>query len=131
MATGAAFGQALGIPVYGVCSLDGIGSQTTGDVLVVTDARRREVYWAQYCNGVRIAGPSVNAAADVPRGDAVAVAGSGPQAELFDLPMIGPEYPRPEGLVSAVNDWSQNPPPLLPLYLRRPDAKTLAERARQ
>jgi hypothetical protein len=45
--------------------------------------------------------------------------------------MIGPEYPRPEGLVSAVNDWSQNPPPLLPLYLRRPDAKTLAERARQ
>ncbi|MGC2567352.1 MAG: tRNA (adenosine(37)-N6)-threonylcarbamoyltransferase complex dimerization subunit type 1 TsaB, partial [Mycobacterium sp.] len=46
MATAAAYGHALGIPVYGVCSLDAIGGQTTGETLVVTDARRREVYWA-------------------------------------------------------------------------------------
>jgi tRNA threonylcarbamoyl adenosine modification protein YeaZ len=131
MATGAAYGHALGIPVYGVCSLDGIGTQTTGDVLVVTDARRREVYWAQYRDGVRTDGPGVNSAIDVPVGHAAAVAGSRPHAELFDLPVIGPDYPMPEGLVSAVTDWSATPPALVPLYLRRPDAKTLAERARQ
>ncbi len=33
----------------------------TGDVLVVTDARRREVYWARYRDGVRVDGPAVNA----------------------------------------------------------------------
>ena len=53
MATAAAFGHALGVPVYGVCSLDAIGGQTTGEVLVVTDARRREIYWARYRDGVR------------------------------------------------------------------------------
>ena len=41
MATAAAYGHALGVPVYGVCSLDAIGVLTTGEVLVITDARRR------------------------------------------------------------------------------------------
>ncbi|CMT93964.1 ribosomal-protein-alanine acetyltransferase rimI [Mycobacterium tuberculosis] len=36
MASAAAYGHALGIPVYGVCSLDAIGGQTIGDTLVVT-----------------------------------------------------------------------------------------------
>lgn len=63
MASAAAYGHALGIPVYGVCSLDAIGGQTIGDTLVVTDARRREVYWARYCDGIRTVGPAVNAAA--------------------------------------------------------------------
>ena len=53
MATAAAYGHALGIPVHGVCSLDAIGVRTSGDTLVVTDARRREVYWARYRDGVR------------------------------------------------------------------------------
>jgi len=30
--------------------------------------------------------------------------------------------------VAAVADWSRPPAALVPLYLRRPDAKTLAER---
>lgn len=68
MATAAAYGHALQIPVYGVCSLDAIGGQTSGDTLVVTDARRREVYWARYRDGVRTAGPAVNAPADVDPG---------------------------------------------------------------
>ncbi|HZE15929.1 MAG TPA: tRNA (adenosine(37)-N6)-threonylcarbamoyltransferase complex dimerization subunit type 1 TsaB, partial [Mycobacterium sp.] len=54
MATAAAYGHALGIPVHGVCSLDAIGIRTAGDILVVTDARRREVYWARYRDGVRV-----------------------------------------------------------------------------
>ena len=129
MATAAAYGHALGIPVYGVCSLDAIGGQTTGDALVVTDARRREVYWARYRDGVRIDGPAVGAPADVDPGPAQSVAGSPDHAALFGLPCREPLYPTATGLVASVADWSQPPAGLVPLYLRRPDAKTIAERA--
>jgi len=128
IATAAAYGHALGVPVYGVCSLDAIGNQTRGDVLVVTDARRREVYWARYRDGARIDGPGVSAAADVPVGAAEQVAGSPAHCALFDLSMIEPADPVPAGLLGAVTDWDRAPDPLVPLYLRRPDAKTLAER---
>jgi len=129
MASGAAYGHALGIPVHGVCSLDAIGVLTTGEALVVTDARRREVYWARYRDGVRTEGPAVNAAADVDPGAARAVAGSPEHAALFDLPYCEPGYPTPAGLVRAVPDWSAEPAPLVALYLRRPDAKPLAARS--
>ncbi|WP_374157740.1 tRNA (adenosine(37)-N6)-threonylcarbamoyltransferase complex dimerization subunit type 1 TsaB [Mycobacterium sp. G7A2] len=122
MATAAAFGHALGIAVRGVCSLDAIAAGTTGDVLVVTDARRREVYWGRYRDGVRVEGPAVNAATDVPAG-AGAVAGSPEHAALFELPRLAPVYPSAAGLVAAVADWDVEPQPLVPLYLRRPDAK--------
>jgi tRNA threonylcarbamoyl adenosine modification protein YeaZ len=112
MATAAAFGHALGLPVHGVCSLDAIAVDTSGEVLVVTDARRREVYWARYRDGVRIEGPAVNAPVDV--------AGA---AEVFER---APMYPTVAGLVCAVADWTAEPAPLVPLYLRRPDAKPSA-----
>lgn len=128
MATAAAYGHALGIPVRGVCSLDAIGVRTTGDTLVVTDARRREVYWARYRDGVRTHGPAVNAPADVDPGTAAAAAGSPEHAGLFGLPVCEPSGPTPAGLVAAVADWSADPEPLVALYLRRPDAKPLAAR---
>ena len=107
MATAAAYGHALGLPVYGVCSLDAIGGQTTGEVLVVTDARRREVYWARYRDGVRFDGPAVDAPADVDPGPARSVAGSPDHAALFGLPCVEPLYPNSVGLVAAVADWSR------------------------
>jgi tRNA threonylcarbamoyladenosine biosynthesis protein TsaB len=125
MATAAAYGHALAIPLYGVCSLDAIGIETAaiaGEVLVVTDARRREVYWARYRGGVRVDGPAVSAPADVPAG-AEAVAGSPDHAALFELPRLSPVYPTVSGLVGAVADWTVEPATLVPLYLRRPDAK--------
>ncbi|WP_233213397.1 tRNA (adenosine(37)-N6)-threonylcarbamoyltransferase complex dimerization subunit type 1 TsaB [Mycobacterium hubeiense] len=122
MATAAAYGHALDIPVHGVCSLDAIGVDTAGDVLVVTDARRREVYWARYRDGDRIAGPAVDKPADVPT-DAQAVAGSPEHTVLFELPRQPAMYPTAAGLVRVVADWSAEPAPLIPLYLRRPDAK--------
>ena len=128
MATAAAFGHALGIPVYGVCSLDAIGGHTAGEVLVVTDARRREVYWARYRDGSRVGGPGVASAADVDIAGVASVAGSPAHCALFDLPHIGPQQPDPAGLVGAVAEWDAEPAALVPLYLRRPDAKTLAER---
>ena len=100
----------------------------TADTLVITDARRREVYWARYRDGVRTHGPAVNAPADVDPGTARAVAGSPEHAVLFDLPRCEPVRPTPAGLVAAVADWSGNPTPLVALYLRRPDAKPLAAR---
>jgi tRNA threonylcarbamoyl adenosine modification protein YeaZ len=130
MATASAYGHALGIPVYGVCSLDAIGGQTRGEALVVTDARRREIYWARYRDGVRLDGPAVSAPADVDAAGAQAVAGSPDHAALFGLPCIEPRYPTSVGLVASV-DWSRPPDALVPLYLRRPDAKTLAERGAQ
>lgn len=114
MSTAAAYGHALGVPVHGVCSLDGIGRQTHGDVLVITDARRREVYWARYRDGVRTDGPGVAAPDDVPS--------TGVQHRVEFA------HPSPAGLVAAVVDFDREPAPLIPLYLRRPDAKTLAER---
>jgi tRNA A37 threonylcarbamoyladenosine modification protein TsaB len=100
--------------------------RTTGEILVVTDARRREIYWARYRDGVRTDGPAVNAPADVDPGPAQAVAGSPEHAALFALPCCEPVYPTPAGLVTAVPDWSAPPLPLVALYLRRPDAKPLA-----
>ena len=122
MATAAAFGHALGVPVHGVCSLDAIAARSSGELLVVTDARRREVYWARYRDGIRVDGPAVSAAADVPA-EADAVAGSPEHTALFDLPRLAATYPSAAGLVAVVADWSGDPDPLVPLYLRRPDAK--------
>jgi tRNA threonylcarbamoyl adenosine modification protein YeaZ len=66
LATAEAMGQALGIPTYGVCSLDGLGRAAgPGRVLVATDARRRAVYFATYVDGVRAFGPEVAKPADV------------------------------------------------------------------
>ena len=60
------FALALGIPVRGVCSLDAIAAQVTDDDFIITvDARRKEVYWARYTNGVRVADPAVNFPSDV------------------------------------------------------------------
>jgi hypothetical protein len=68
----------------------------------------------------------VNKPANVAVGSAAAVAG--PAASAFGLPRLEATYPTAYGLVRAVGDWAAAPAPLVPIYLRRPDAKTLAER---
>lgn len=75
LATAASMGQALTIPTYGVCSLDALGRAAgPGRVLVATDARRREVYYATYLDGVRVIGPDVAKPADVATAIARAIA---------------------------------------------------------
>lgn len=133
MATAAAFGDALGIPVHGVCSLDAIAAAVSGsrNLLVVTDARRREVYWARYSDGARIEGPSVVKPAELEPTPSDVIAGSASHVDLFDLPVEPAETPSPEGLVevavSALLE-GRDPDPLVPLYLRRPDAVELVNR---
>jgi tRNA threonylcarbamoyladenosine biosynthesis protein TsaB len=64
IATAIALGLAWDIPVLGACSLDalagGYAAAATGNFVVASDARRREVYWAAYDrHGIRIWGPHV------------------------------------------------------------------------
>ncbi|WP_028479295.1 tRNA (adenosine(37)-N6)-threonylcarbamoyltransferase complex dimerization subunit type 1 TsaB [Nocardia sp. CNY236] len=144
VATAAAFGDALGIPVYGVCSLDAIAADAaadlsvpsterppTAELLVVTDARRREVYWARYRDSVRVAGPEVCRPTDLDGGPATAIVGSASHVDFFDLPVLPVETPSPAGLVrvAAAEVLARAvPAPLVPLYLRRPDAVEHAHR---
>ena len=75
LATAVSMAQVLGIPTYGVCSLDALGRAAgPGRVLVATDARRREVYYATYLDGVRVVGPEVAKPADVATAVARAIA---------------------------------------------------------
>ena len=73
LVTARVLGSALGVPVYGVCTLDvvatGVVSRGTAagqGFIVATDARRREVYWARYdADGSRLDGPAVGFPADI------------------------------------------------------------------
>lgn len=135
-----ALAEAWGVPLYGVCSLDSLALRATdagitGEFLVTTDARRREVYWAQYHSddeGSRlVAGPFV-----------------GPAASLPDLPAVGagvqlyPEALSEPELIPETSAWRPDAAELgrlaygaltgeltgvlcapRPLYLRASDAK--------
>lgn len=65
IAVARAIGLALGIPVNGICTHDAIAAArqsvapAPGDLVVATDARRKEIYWALYREGLRINGPTV------------------------------------------------------------------------
>jgi tRNA threonylcarbamoyl adenosine modification protein YeaZ len=103
------FAKARNIPWVGVCSLDGI-LVSENEYIVATDARRKEVYWAKYQSGKRIAGPFVSS-----------------PSELNDQKVFGleePIYPNPKSLLSA----AKSAPITEPLYLRRPDALPTNER---
>jgi hypothetical protein len=96
--------MARDIPVIGVCSLDAIAVEKN-EYTVAIDARRKEIYWASYRDGQRVAGPEVSKPADV---------------ENF----IIDQYPDLKKLaaLSATQNISE------PMYLRRPDAVPTAER---
>ncbi|BAL85890.1 putative glycoprotease [Actinoplanes missouriensis 431] len=129
LATAASMGQALGIPTYGVCSLDGLGRAAgPGRVLVATDARRREVYFATYQDGERLTGPEVAKPADVDVNGATRAAGEGAlkYGDVFGVPVEEHLlYPPGAALVALAAEkirGEARTEALTPLYLRRPDA---------
>jgi tRNA threonylcarbamoyl adenosine modification protein YeaZ len=128
LVTGSVLADSLGIPSYGVCSLDGIAGSLPGQrLLVAGDARRREVYWAGYSDGRRQAGPDVAKPADVVTDGYQAMAGAGARryADELGLRLLDCDYPDPVALVAAAADRIRAgaaSEPLTPLYLRRPDA---------
>ena len=113
--TAASMADALGIPAYGICSLDALGE---GARVAVTDARRREVYWAEYDEaGTRVDGPHVARPADVDWAGRFLV-GDGAHVHGLDAPEE-PRYPSAARIALLARDSG----PLVPLYLRRPDAE--------
>ena len=125
LVTAAALGHALGIPTYGVCSLDGVPARAA---VVVTDARRHEVYWARYDEvGDRVAGPGVDHPDAVPLDGISNIAGSA--VDLYDWPVhltrLPYRYPEPAALIARARDRNASnadSEPLTPRYLRHPDA---------
>lgn len=136
LATAGAFGAALGIPVHGLCTLDGIAyaSGLERPFVVATDARRKEVYWARYADArTRLGDPAVDRPADI--ADTVAgVPAVGAGARLYDGVFTGvrtdlPEHQSAAALAAlAVERLAAGTEllPLRPLYLRRPDAQVPA-----
>jgi tRNA threonylcarbamoyl adenosine modification protein YeaZ len=134
LVTAASMGQALGIPAYGGCSLDALGRAAgPGRVLVATDARRREVYYATYADGVRVGELDVAKPADVVvTADRAVGEGALKYSEVFGLPIDDwLLYPPGEALVALAAERIRGRLPgerLTPLYLRRPDAVESATR---
>ena len=134
LATAASMGQALGIPVYGVCSLDALGRAAgPGRVLVATDARRREIYHATYVDGVRVDGPSVGKPAELTVvADRAVGEGAVRYSDVLGLPIDDRVlYPSGVALIALAADrvlGGAASDPLTPLYLRRPDAVEPAAR---
>jgi tRNA threonylcarbamoyl adenosine modification protein YeaZ len=119
--TATTLADARGLPVVGVCSLDAIGA---GARTVVTDARRKEVYWAAYAaDGARTAGPGVARPEELPV--AGPFVGDPRFADRLGAP-VAPADVTTAGLLGAAAPQLADPsaprPPLTPLYLRRPDA---------
>ncbi|MHC3454000.1 tRNA (adenosine(37)-N6)-threonylcarbamoyltransferase complex dimerization subunit type 1 TsaB [Streptomyces prasinus] len=131
LVTADAFGLALGVPVYGVCTLDGLAyaADLEGPFVVATDARRKEVYWARYADSrTRLTDPAVDRPADI--ADRVAglpAVGAGALLYPEAFPEAGePEYVSAAALARLAAErlaaGVELPAPR-PLYLRRPDAQ--------
>ena len=101
------------IPWIGVCSLDAIDVDPD-EYLVATDARRKEIYWAHYREGRRIAGPNVGKAEELSN-----------RTELkFGFGFTEVLYPTPQSLLARSLSSNFRDP----FYLRRPDAVPASER---
>ena len=102
------------------CSLDAVGS---GARTVVTDARRKEIYWAAYgADGARTDGPGVVRPEELDRPGPFV--GDPRFADRLGAP-VDPAEVTTAGLLRAAAPQLADPSsvaPLVPLYLRRPDA---------
>lgn len=131
LVTAATFGSALGVPVYGLCTLDGLAyaSGLQEPFVVATDARRKEVYWARYDSArARVGEPSVDRPADIAeRLAGLPAVGAGALLYPEAFPDArGPEHVSAGALASLAAEKlaaGEEFLPPLPLYLRRPDAQ--------
>ncbi len=137
--TAAAMSDALAVPAYGMCSLDVVAARHRDPgagrgLLVVADARRRQVYWARYdAAGARVDGPEIDPPAVLAgrfgaSGLRVCGAGAALHAEAF----AGFDVAAADAYPSAATLAEEVAPrvragapadPLDPFYLRRPDAR--------
>ncbi|MFE4548978.1 tRNA (adenosine(37)-N6)-threonylcarbamoyltransferase complex dimerization subunit type 1 TsaB [Streptomyces sp. NPDC056785] len=123
------FGLALGVPVHGLCTLDGLAYATDldGPFVVATDARRKEVYWARYADSrTRVSEPAVDRPADLVL-DGLPAVGAGALLYPDTFPDVrAPEHVSAAALASLAAERlaaGEELEPPRPLYLRRPDAQ--------
>lgn len=151
LVTAQTFAHARGVTVHGVCSLDALAAAAAangyeGELLVASDARRKEVYWARYrCAAGEVTPldePTVTRPADLPEDvRALPTAGRGP---LLYPDVLAHPLDRPGGeadaalldvdagvlaALAARRIASGAQMPVEPLYLRRPDAVAPASTA--
>lgn len=121
-----------GAALHGVCSLDALAAAgPEGEVLVATDARRKEVYWARYAvspGSVRaLSAPAVTKPAELaPQVRALPTVGRGPvlYPGLFPAPVdvLDVSAAALADLAVARLTAGEALADREPLYLRRPDA---------
>ncbi|MEU0970213.1 tRNA (adenosine(37)-N6)-threonylcarbamoyltransferase complex dimerization subunit type 1 TsaB [Streptomyces sp. NPDC005917] len=126
------FGLALGVPVHGLCTLDGLAYAAgveKSPFVVATDARRKEVYWATYADSrTRLTDPAVDRPADIAEQvSGLPAVGAGAMLYPATFPVVRePEHVSAAALASlaveklAAGEELSAP---RPLYLRRPDAQ--------
>ena len=101
---GQSFAFARNIPWRGICSLDSMAAEiNVPRFIVAIDARRKELFWAQYENGVRVNEPQVALEKVV---------------ERFALPIYreGDVFPS-AAMMPGISGHIREP-----IYIRRPDA---------
>ncbi|WP_313279845.1 tRNA (adenosine(37)-N6)-threonylcarbamoyltransferase complex dimerization subunit type 1 TsaB [Timonella senegalensis] len=157
LVTGRTFAFGVGTEPLGVCSLDALAAEAAQihaleagtKVLAVSDARRREVYYALYTVGELTAqgvpevtvveGPEVASAADLietglARGAVVVGEGAALYAEAFAGADVRSAPAVPSTTVLAQLALARRgagvDQPTTPLYLRRPDAQVPGARKR-
>nr|WP_202471144.1 tRNA (adenosine(37)-N6)-threonylcarbamoyltransferase complex dimerization subunit type 1 TsaB [Streptomyces sp. SID8377] len=134
LVTAVSFADVLGVPVHGICTLDGLAyaAGVQGPFAVATDARRKEVYWARYEGPrARVTDPAVDRPGDI--ADEVAgVPAVGAGAALYPEVFTDVRPPADQSAAALaalaaakLADGEEFLPPL-PLYLRRPDAQVPA-----
>ena len=121
LVTAAVFAHARNIPIHGICSLDAIALDYAQPCVVVTDARRKELYWARY-EDKRIGEPQVSKPEDLlaqfPDSDFV-----GPGAQLYPDFISGKVSELKAGsLAKLFATGTAQLVDVSPMYLRKPDA---------
>lgn len=119
--TASVFAHAREIPIHGICSLDAIAFDYEKPCVVVTDARRKELYWARY-EGKRIGEPQVSKPEDLlaqfPNSEFV-----GPGAQLYPDVISGKVLELKAGsLAKLFASGTAQLVDVSPMYLRKPDA---------
>lgn len=133
--TAITLGQSLGIPVHGVMTLDVLAFESgiAEPFFVVTDALRKEVFWAEYSDfRSRMGAPGVGKpelVAQRTAGRPVVGCESASFGDLF-TGTRSPELPSASALARLVEARLSNGGELLPpspIYLRQPDAAVAAK----
>jgi tRNA threonylcarbamoyladenosine biosynthesis protein TsaB len=121
LVTAAVFAHARNIPIHGICSLDAIAFDYAKPCVVVTDARRKALYWARY-EDKRIGEPQVSKPEDLlaqfPDSEFV-----GPGAQLYPDFISGNVMELQAGsLARLFASGTAQLVDVSPMYLRKPDA---------